>query len=262
MADRIYIASDMHFGASIREHSLPREKHFVAWLNSIQDHCQELILLGDVFDFWFEYKHVIPKGYVRLLGKLADLADSGIPVSIFTGNHDLWLKDYFPTELGIAVHTKPAFREWYGQTYYLAHGDGLGPGDHLYKAAKRVFTNRLAQWCFRWMHPDVGIGLARMASGMSNHHNYAQPRLSPKVDLYGEQEWLYIHSQQILKDHPQTAFFVYGHRHVMLNENLTDSCRLIMLGDWIQYHSYLEITPNQTELRTFPLPEQSSTSQL
>lgn len=254
MADRIYIASDMHFGASSREHSIPREKHFVNWLESIREDCAELILLGDVFDFWFEYKHVIPKGYVRLLGKLAEMADAGIPISIFTGNHDLWLRDYFPTELGIDVHTKPIFREFHGKRYYLAHGDGLGPGDHIYKAAKKVFTNPLAKWLFRWFHPDLGVGLARFASGLSNHHDYAQPENSPKVELHGHKEWLYIHSKEILEQQPDTAFFVYGHRHAMLDDQLTDTSRIFMLGDWIQYHSYLEISPDKTQLKQFPLP--------
>lgn len=259
MSQHIYIASDMHFGASAREHSIIREKHFVAWLDQIKDHCTELYLLGDVFDFWFEYKHVVPKGYVRLLGKLAELSDSGIEIHIFTGNHDLWLKDYFPVELGIEVHSQPIIREWFGKRYYLAHGDGLGPGDHAYKAAKKVFTNRIARWMFKWLHPDLGIGLARFASGLSNHHNYAQPELSPKVELFGQREWLYIHSKEILKEDPEIDFFIYGHRHALVNDELEgSSSRVIILGDWIQYHSFLEITNVETELKHFPLTKETS----
>ncbi len=255
MRQRIYIASDMHFGAGTHASNLQREQHFVRWLDSICDHCRELYLLGDVFDFWFEYKHAVPKGHVRLLGKLAELADDGVDIHIFTGNHDLWLRDYFPHEIGATVHTEPVIREWYGKTFYLAHGDGLGPGDYAYKSVKKIFTNRLAKWLFRWLHPDLGIGLAHLASRISNRHDYENPDHCEEVNLKGQKEWLYIHSKEVLQKDPGIQYFVYGHRHALINDNLTDESRIILLGDWIQYFSYLEISEAEMGLGVFPMKQ-------
>lgn len=253
MNDRsIYLASDMHFGAGGPALSLPRERHFVRWLDEIAHDARAIYLLGDVFDFWFEYKKAIPKGQVRLLGKLAELSDKGIDIHIFTGNHDLWLADYFPNELGIEVHTGPVLREWFGNRYFLAHGDGLGPGDHGYKAMKKVFLNPVSRWLFRWLHPDLGIGLARWASSLSNHHDYAVPANSPEVELLGEKEWLYQFAHQHLASHPGINFFVFGHRHALIDEQIGEQTRIILLGDWIQYHSFLKISPDGTELGVFP----------
>ncbi|MDP5171561.1 MAG: UDP-2,3-diacylglucosamine diphosphatase [Bacteroidia bacterium] len=252
MAERIYIASDMHFGAPTLQKSLPRERHFVKWLDSIKSDARELYLLGDVFDFWFEYKHSVPKGHVRLLGKLAELADLGVDIHIFTGNHDLWLKDYFPTEMGISVHRNPIIREWFGRSYYLAHGDGLGPGDHGYKAMKKVFTNPFSKWLFGWLHPNMGVGLARFLSGLSNKHDFDHPELSPEVDLMGRKEWLYVHSETILQSQPEISYFVYGHRHALIDDSLNHDARIVILGDWITYFSYLVIDQEKTELDVFP----------
>ncbi len=252
MGQRIYLASDMHFGAPTLERSLPRERHFVKWLDKIRDDAQAIYLVGDVFDFWFEYRHAVPKGHVRLLGKLAELVDAGIDVQIFTGNHDLWLRDYFPKELGIPVHQGPILREWHGKTYYLAHGDGLGPGDHGYKFMKSVFVHPLSKWLFRWFHPDWGISLARFFSRMSNNHDFDRPERSPEVALRGPQEWLYVHSRKMLETHPHIDYFVYGHRHALIDDSLQDQSRVILLGDWIQYFSFLVIDETKTELDVFP----------
>ncbi|MCS7077024.1 MAG: UDP-2,3-diacylglucosamine diphosphatase, partial [Bacteroidia bacterium] len=163
----IYFASDLHLGVPDYESSKIREKHFVRWLDEKMVSATEFYLVGDVFDFWFEYKKVVPKGYLHLLGKLAQVREKNIPVTIIKGNHDLWYKDYFMNELGIPVYHDPITREFHGKKFYIAHGDGLGPGDKGYKFIKKCFQNKALQWCFRMIHPDWGIGLANFLSASS-----------------------------------------------------------------------------------------------
>jgi UDP-2,3-diacylglucosamine pyrophosphatase LpxH len=163
----IYFASDFHLGAPNHESSLIREKSIVSWLDHIKDDAAEIYLVGDLFDFWFEYKRAIPKGFVRLQGKIAELTDKGIPVHIFTGNHDMWIFDYLPKELGVSLFRKPIEREFFGKRYLIGHGDGLGPGDRGYKFLKKVFANKFCQWCFARLHPNFGIWLADKSSKTS-----------------------------------------------------------------------------------------------
>jgi len=163
----IYFASDFHLGAPNHESSLIREKSIVSWLDHIKDDAAEIYLVGDLFDFWFEYKRAIPKGFVRLQGKIAELTDKGIPVHIFTGNHDMWIFDYLPKELGVSLFRKPIEREFFGKRYLIGHGDGLGPGDRGYKFLKKIFANKFCQWCFARLHPNFGIWLADKSSKTS-----------------------------------------------------------------------------------------------
>ena len=163
----IYFASDFHLGAPNHESSLIREKSIVSWLYHIKDDAAEIYLVGDLFDFWFEYKRAIPKGFVRLQGKIAELTDKGIPVHIFTGNHDMWIFDYLPKELGVSLFRKPIEREFFGKRYLIGHGDGLGPGDRGYKFLKKIFANKFCQWCFARLHPNFGIWLADKSSKTS-----------------------------------------------------------------------------------------------
>ncbi len=241
----------MHFGVPDHASSLAREKRFVQWLEEIAPRCERLILLGDIFDFWFEYRHVQPRGYVRLLGKLAELSDRGIPIELFTGNHDMWYHDFFPQEIGAKIHRKPVLRTYFGKTYYLAHGDGLGPGDHGYKFIKRVFSSRISQWLFARLHPNFGIGIANF---------FSQKSRIAKKDLdnvfHGEKEFLLIHAREMLRQQPEIDHFVFGHRHHLKKIPLAEGKSVFYLGDWITYFSYLEIGPDGGELKRLTNDEQ------
>lgn len=252
--DHIYFASDLHLGAPDQARSLVREKHFVKWLESIKDKAAELYLLGDVFDFWFEYKKAVPKGFVRILGKLAEFSDAGIKLHIFSGNHDLWYKDYLEKEIGARIYKKPLEKEYYGKKYYLAHGDGLGPGDHGYKMMKKVFTNPLSKWLFSRLHPNFGIGLAQFTSSQGGDHNY--DNLSGhEVELLGEKEFLFAHTRELLESRPELDIFIYGHRHALIDQELEENKRIVILGDWIQYFSYFCVHPEGEHLDVFPMKQ-------
>ena len=242
----IYFASDFHLGAPTYEKSLEREKQIVAWLNYIQPTAKEIFLVGDIFDFWFEYKHAIPKGFIRLQGKIAELTDSGIPVHFFTGNHDMWIFDYIPKELGVQLHKKPVNRVFGNKKFYIGHGDGLGPGDYAYKILKKVFSNKLCQWSFARLHPNFGIWLANLSSKKSR----AKTGNDDSLFLGVENEWLASYSKDILKSE-HFDYFIYGHRHLPLNINLTEKSTYINLGDWLNYFTFLEFDGNEATLKTW-----------
>jgi len=230
---KIYFLSDFHLGAPDHENSLVREKKVVAFLESIRHDAAEIFIVGDIFDFWFEYTKVVPKGYVRLLGKLAELTDSGIPIHVFVGNHDMWMSGYFEKELNIPVYHHPKTFERNGKRFYIAHGDGLGPGDHGFKFIKKIFRSRTCQWLFGQLHPTWGIGLANYFSRKSRE----KTGLSDEVFLGEENEWLIIYSKEVLqKEHYD--YFIFGHRHLPLNCKLTDNSHYINLGDWIRNFTY------------------------
>jgi UDP-2,3-diacylglucosamine hydrolase len=231
----IYFASDFHLGVPTYEKSLEREKKIVAWLNHIEPTAQEIFLVGDIFDFWFEYKQAIPKGFVRLQGKIAELTDKGVPVHVFTGNHDMWIFDYLPKELGVQLHREPITREFYGKKFLIGHGDGLGPGDRGYKFLKKVFQNKLCQWAFARLHPNFGIGLANYSSKTSR----AATGMADEVFHGKENEWLYIYCTEVLqKDH--FDYFIFGHRHLPIDMEVGSQSRYINLGDWLNYHTFME----------------------
>jgi UDP-2,3-diacylglucosamine hydrolase len=243
---KIYFASDFHLGAPDYESSLIREKKIVQWLEFIEKDAAELYLLGDLFDFWFEYRHTVPKGYVRLLGKLASMSDKGMPIHIFTGNHDLWMRDYLTKELHADIQNHPQVRMMNGKRFYIAHGDGLGPGDRGFKLMKRVFTNKSAQWLFARIHPNAGISMANYFSRKSR----AQTG-EGDYRFYGEEkEWLIIHSKELLqKEH--FDYFIYGHRHYPLMVDLGHESKYVNLGDWIKYFSYAVWDGEKLELKYF-----------
>lgn len=239
----IYFASDQHFGAPTQEASFPREKKFVAWLDQIRQDAQALFLLGDLFDFWFEYKKVVPKGFVRVLGKLAEISDAGIPIYFFVGNHDLWMKDYFEKELNIPVYHKPQEFILDNKQFFIGHGDGLGPGDKGYKRMKKVFTFPLFQWMFRWLHPDLGVTLGQY---MSVKNKLISGDEDTKF-LGEENEWLATYSKKKLEE-KHRDFFVFGHRHLPLEIQLNQQSNYINLGDWIQYFTYGKYAKGNFEL--------------
>jgi UDP-2,3-diacylglucosamine hydrolase len=243
---KIYFASDFHLGAPNHQASLVREKRIVKWLDSIDHDVEELYLLGDLFDFWFEYKHAVPKGHIRLLGKLANLSDRGIPIHIFTGNHDLWMNDYLKKEINATIHYGPEIRVFGNKKFYIAHGDGLGPGDMGFKMMKKVFTNKTAQWFFSRLHPNTGIGLANFFSRKSR----AKTGEEDYKFLGEDKEWLIIHSKEILKKE-YFDYFIFGHRHFPLVVDLGQNSRYINLGDWIKYFSYAIWDGEEMELKYF-----------
>lgn len=249
---KIYFASDLHLGAPNAETSLQREKLFVAWLDMIKADCQILYLMGDVFDFWFEYKKAVPKGFVRILGKLAELADQGIEIHYFVGNHDMWMRNYFKEIFAKEIHYEPIIRNIAGKTYFLGHGDGLGPGDRGYKFLKKIFRNPLAQWSFHRLHPNFGIGLADYFSKKSR----AKTGHKDAID-HGENEFLLIFAKERLKQQPEIDYFVFGHRHLPKFEELETGKAYINLGDWIQYFSYLVVDSNGPILYAFQLDHSS-----
>tara|TARA_B110000459_G_C16592345_1_gene486928 strand:+ start:431 stop:1189 length:759 start_codon:yes stop_codon:yes gene_type:complete len=225
---KIYFASDFHLGVPNYESSRRREKILVDWLDSIKVDAQEVYLVGDLFDFWFEYKFTVPKGYVRFLGKIAELTDSGIPVHFFTGNHDMWMFDYLPQEIGVEIHRDNITRDFNGKRFYIGHGDGLGPGDRKYKFLKNFFASKTCQWLFARIHPNLGMGIANMWSKNSRIANIKDG----EEFLGDENEWLYIYSKEILeKEH--FDYFIFGHRHLVLDLPIKGtSSRYVNLGEW------------------------------
>lgn len=241
---KIYFASDFHLGAPDYESSLIREKRIVRWLDEIRKDATEIFLVGDVFDFWFEYKRAIPKGFVRLQGKIAEITDSGIPVHVFTGNHDMWIFDYLPKELGVRLYRAPIIREWNGKKFYIGHGDGLGPGDKGYKFLKKVFASSVCQWLFARLHPNFGIWLADLSSKKSR----ASTGTSDEVFLGEENEWLAIYSREYLKKE-HIDYFVFGHRHLPLELKVGDNSVYYNTGEWINYNTYLVFDGEACELK-------------
>ena len=243
---KIYFISDFHLGVPNDKDSRKREDKIVAWLNSISKDVQILYLMGDVFDYWFEYKEVVPRGYVRLLGKLAELSDAGVELHYFTGNHDMWVFDYLPKEIGLQIHRAPIQKEYNGKKFFLGHGDGLGPGDFGYKFIKKVFANKLAQWLFARVHPNTGIGLMKFFSRRSR----IATGTSDDVYLGDDKEWLMIFSREILqKEHYD--YFIFGHRHMPLDKQLSDKSRYINLGEWINHFTYAEYDGAELSLKKF-----------
>ena len=230
---KIYFASDQHFGVPNLEQSRIREEKFIRWLDVIKKDAQVLFLMGDLFDFWHEWKYVVPKGYIRVLGKIAELKDSGIEIYFFVGNHDLWMKNYFEVELGIPVYFDKRYYEINNKKFLLAHGDGLGPGDKGYKRMKKVFTNPLAQWAFRWLHPDIAM---RIANYMSQKNKLISGVEDQKF-LGEDKEFLIQYSKEKLKTE-NIDYFVFGHRHLPLIFDLEKGAKYVNLGDWIVYFTY------------------------
>ena len=239
---KIYFVSDVHLGAPQIDNSKEHERTFVNWLDSIKETAEAVYLLGDIFDFWFEYKKSIPKGFSRFLGKLCEFYDAGIPVHFFTGNHDIWIFDYLPAETGIIVHKKPTIKEIDGFRFFIGHGDGLTKYEKKLKVYKWIFNNRVAQWFFRWLHPDVGIKIAQIWSG------YNQTKHKEAKFQGIENEWLVLWANETLKNE-HFDFFVFGHRHITKDVNLNDKSRLIYLGDWISLFSYGEWDGEKFELK-------------
>jgi UDP-2,3-diacylglucosamine hydrolase len=247
--NKIFFASDFHLGVPTYEASLKREKLMVQWLSEIQHEAEAIYLMGDIFDFWFEYKTVIPKGFVRLLGKLAEITDSGTPVHLFKGNHDIWALNYLQHETGIQLHSDREITQLGNKWFFLAHGDGLGPGDTGYKFMKKIFQNRFNQWLFRWLHPDLGARMALYFSRKSRYANEVKEEKNGKMPI--EEEMLYIYSKRKSAQLPEIDYFVFGHRHLPTNIQINEKSHLIILGDWITHFTYAVFDGTKLELKKY-----------
>jgi len=245
-AKKIYFLSDFHFGAPDAITSLQREKRIVQFLESIKNEADQIFMVGDMFDFWFEYSTVVPRGYTRIFGKLAELTDSGIRIHFFVGNHDMWMKDYFQTELNIPVYFEPKTFDFNGKRFYIGHGDGLGPGDEGYKFLKKIFRNKICQWMFGIIPPAIGMGIANYFSRKSR----AAAGNEPEQFLGENNEWLLIYSKELLqKEHYD--FFIFGHRHLPIDYPLSEKSRYINLGEWMNYNSYAVFDGVNMELKNY-----------
>ncbi len=244
---KIYFASDFHLGAPNHAQSMIREKLIVKWLDEIKADAEEIYLMGDMFDFWYEYRHTAPKGFIRFLGKLAEIADSGIPITLFTGNHDMWMFEYLPKEIGVTIYREPIERTFNGKKFFLGHGDGLGPGDHGYKFIKKVFANKVCQWLFARLHPNFGMGMAHYWSHKSRASNGGE---NEEKFISIEHEWLAIYAKEVLqKQHYD--YFIFGHRHLPLNLQLTEKSVYINLGEWVMYNSYAVFDGKELQLKYY-----------
>lgn len=227
-------------------HLALREKRIVAFLDQIKDKAAMVFVVGDLFDFWFEYRTVIPKGYVRILGKLAELTDNHIPVHFFVGNHDMWMSGYFEKELNIPVFFESQTYEFNSKKILVGHGDGLGPGDHGYKFIKKVFRNPICQFLFGLLPPFFGISLANFFSKRSR----IMTGTTDEKFLGEEKEWLVLYAKERLKKE-HFDYFVFGHRHLPIDFQLKEDSRYINLGDWIKYNSYAEFDGTDIQLKYY-----------
>jgi UDP-2,3-diacylglucosamine hydrolase len=240
---KIYFLSDFHLGAPNAADSLQREKTIVQFLDSVKNDAAQIFLVGDMFDFWFEYKTVVPKGFVRLLGKLAELSDSGIQLHFFVGNHDMWIRNYFQQELNMQVYFEPTYFNLNGRRFLVGHGDGQGPGDHRYKFLKKIFRNPLCQWLFGVIPPALGMGLANYFSQKSRQADKGHE----EIFLGEDKEWLITYCREVLQKE-EVDYFIFGHRHLPIDFTLNHKSRYINLGEWINFNSYAVFDGNTTTL--------------
>lgn len=244
---KIYFASDFHLGVPDYATSLKREKLIVSWLDSIKADAHAIYLLGDIFDFWFEYRHSIPKGFIRFQGKLAELRDQGIPICFFTGNHDMWMFDYFTRELEIPIYRSPQLLETGSHKILIGHGDGLGPGDHVYKIQKKFFNSAFCQWLFARIHPNLGMGIAQFWSRKSRISNLKREEEKFRGE---EKEFLLTYcKEQEKKEHHD--YYIFGHRHLPLDLKVGENSRYINLGEWVHFTTYATYDGTHVELKSY-----------
>ncbi len=243
---KIYFASDFHLGVPTYEKSRERENLLVKWLTMAEQDATEIFLVGDLFDFWFEYKYTAPKGFIRILGKLASICDKGIPVHVFTGNHDMWMYDYLEKEIGVKIYRAPIRRTFNGKSFLIGHGDGLGPGDHKYKFLKKFFASSICQWLYARLHPNFAFGLANYLSRSSR----ASTGKKDEVFKGEEGEWLLTYCKEIAAKE-NIDFFVFGHRHLPLELKVNETSMYYNLGEWLNYNSYAVFSEDKMELKAF-----------
>ncbi len=241
-----YFVSDLHLGMHPREKSLEREKLFLQWLESVEDHASAIWFLGDTFDYWFEYRKVVPRGFTRFLGRLAELSDRGTEIHFFTGNHDVWMYDYLPREMGATVHRIPVIRKLGNHIFYLGHGDGLNKKDRGYRLLQAVFRNRFIQWCYARLHPN---GTTAFAHWWSKKSRYTKGMYLEYAGFEKEDQLQFALEHS--REHPEIDFYLFGHRHVPYDNRLNESTRAVCLGDWIVNFTYAVYDGNTLELKTY-----------
>ncbi len=241
---KIYFASDFHLGYPNIKESHKREKKIVKWLDYIQKDAKAIYLIGDIFDFWFEYKKVVPKGFIRILGKIANLTDNGTEVHIFAGNHDLWMKDYLKQEIGVSIHNRNIIINEQNKELFIGHGDGLGNGDFLYKFLRKVFASTICQWLFSRIHPNLALTLAHTWSRSSGKKRGKNEFIS------NERELLYGYCKKSQNNYP-VDFYIFGHRHLPLEINIDSRARYINTGDWLSHFTYAILENGEIQITDF-----------
>ncbi len=249
---KIYFISDAHLGLFPPEKSALREKRLVNWLDTIKNDVAELYLLGDIFDFWHEYKHVAPRGHTRFLGKLAELSDSGVKIHFFTGNHDVWVYDYLPSEIGLTVYGKHVERIMDGHLFYIGHGDGLGSGNSGYKLLKRIFTNKALQWFFARIHPNAAM---KFGKWWSKNSRYAKGIVAEPYK--GDQNEQQIVFARKMLHHKHYDYFIFGHRHIPFEVSIGEDSKVVNAGDWINNFTYVVWDGTNLELHSIDSEKES-----
>lgn len=245
----IYFASDAHLGSRYLKDPLAAEKKLVRWMDRVKEDAKAIYFLGDMFDYWYEYKYVVPKGHVRFLGKLAELADAGVEIHLFIGNHDIWMFDYLPKEVGAVIHQGPVTVDLLGKRFFLAHGDEVGRRSWTFRFLRALFRNKFCQWLYAGIHPRWTFGFAL---GWSLNSRKSGLEKASLPEYQGEAfEYLVVFAKEYSKTHPDINFFIFGHRHIMLDLLLTHTSRLLIGGDWMQYFSYIEWDGENLSLRQF-----------
>jgi UDP-2,3-diacylglucosamine hydrolase len=247
-----YFISDVHLGLYPPERSAERERILVSWLDSIKDDAEDLYLLGDIFDFWHEYKHVVPRGFTRFLGKLAEISDNGTRIHLFTGNHDVWVYDYLPNELGLTLYREHITCTFNGKRFYIGHGDGLGPWDKGYKLMKWAFTNKVLQFLFARIHPNASVGFGKRWSKSSRYAKGIIPE-----PFRGEDKEFQIMFAREQEKREHFDYYLFGHRHIPFDIRINENSRVVNLGDWIIQFSYAVWDGTELQLHSiYPENEQ------
>ena len=252
MGNKIYFLADAHLGSKSHADSVETERKLCRWLDEVKCDAAVIFLMGDIFDYWYEYRYVVPKGFTRVLGKLAELTDAGIEIHFFAGNHDLWLGDYLSDECGMILHFEPLITELYGKKFFLAHGDGLGDNSRSFLFLRKVFHSKFLQKCFSAIHPRWTIPLAHAWSNSSRGNRGVVPYMGE------EREHLILFAKEKLKEMPDINYFIFGHRHILLDLPIAAESHVIILGDWISLFSYAEFDGESLQLKQYKNPRSQS----
>lgn len=256
---KIFFASDAHLGARYHKDPLAVERKLVRWLDRIKDEALAVWFLGDMFDYWYEYKYVVPKGHVRFLGKLAELSDAGVEIHLFTGNHDIWMFDYLPKEVGATIHRDVEIVDLLGKRFFLGHGDEVDYRSKAFRFLRRLFRDRFCQWLYAGIHPRWTFGFALGWSLNSRKSGLEKAEKERENDYQGESaEYLVAFAKSYLATHPDINFFIFGHRHIMLDLMLSRDCRVLIAGDWMRYFSYITWDGQQLYLDQFEADDSES----
>ena len=244
---KIYFAADAHLGNRFLENPLVAEKKLVRWLDHVKKDALAIFFLGDMFDYWYEYKHVVPKGNVRFLGKLAELSDSGIEIHLLIGNHDIWMFDYLPNEIGAIIHQGPLTIDLLGKRFFLAHGDEVGKRTFSFRLLQAMFRNKVCQFFYAGIHPRWTFGFAMQWSLSSRKKGLPSPNADPQKTA----GHLISFAKAYLQAHPHIDYFIFGHCHIPLDTALSPVSRLLVAGEWLTHFSYIQWDGNQLSLKCF-----------